>query len=167
MKLPMFNSEDMHDHRTVALAARLHGLPCDRFAEDKYLFSINLKHRMITFPIGKCRPNEGLVDGLIREMQEELGVEIRAKDINNQPYCTFTKPYSFTGTPVKVETNVFCVADGYGDWLCKTATNNETAKCGGIFFATIPNAIDIARSTGLKIADCVMFYKQFRSERQF
>ena len=164
MKLPTFNSEDYQDHRTVALAARLHGLPCDRFAEDKYLFSINLKHRMITFPIGKCRPNEGLVDGLIREMHEELGfmLHVSEPEFPNEPYCKFTKVYDFTGQPVKIETNVFLITGGYGEHICHMAVNKDPEKCGGLFIATIDDAINIAKTTGLLIADCVMYFRQCR-----
>ena len=159
MKLPAFNSEDYQDHRTVALAASMSGLPHEAYGESKFLFSINLKHRMITFPIGKCHPNEGLVDGLIREMHEEIGVMLRSTDITNEPYCKFTKVYDFTGQPVRIETNVFAIGGGLGDWICKRAENKEPAKCGGIFLATLDNAINIAKTTGLKIADCVMYFR--------
>lgn len=164
MNLPTFNSEDYQDHRTVALAARLHGLPCDRFAEDKYLFSINFKHMMVTFPIGKCRPNEWLVDGLIREMQEELGVMLQVAEFPNEPYCKFTKVYDFAGTPVKIETNVFLITGDYGKYICYRAMNKEPEKCGGLFIATLDEAINLAKSTGLKIADCVTFYRKCRIE---
>lgn len=157
------NNEDMHDYRTVALAAA-------RFATvgenaDRYLFSINLKHKMVTFPIGKCRPNEGLLDGLVREMQEELGLFLQTEHLSKKPYCTFTKPYWFTGQLVKVETNVFCAAGPYGKWICSNSKNNEPEKCGGIFLATIDDAINIAKTTGLLIADCVMYFRQCRMDK--
>ena len=154
-----FNNEDMRDHRTVALAVHSSGLPRVAFGENRFLLSINLKHRMITFPIGKCHPNESLVDGLIREMYEEIGVMLRGTDISNRPYCKFTKVYDFTGQPVKIETNVFFIGGGLGAWICQRAENKEPAKCGGIFLATIDDAINIAKSTGLKIADCVMYFR--------
>ena len=162
MKLPTFNSEDYQDHRTVALAVGTDRCCHTKFGENRYLFSINLKHRMVTFPIGKCRPNEGLVDGLIREIHEELGfmLHVSEPEFPNEPYCKFTKVYDFTGQPVKVETNVFLITGGYGEHICHRAVNKEPEKCGGLFIATIDDAINIAKTTGLLIADCVMCFRQ-------
>lgn len=157
-----FNNEDMHDHRTVALAASVSVLPRQPIGESRFLFSINLKHRMVTFPIGKCRPNEGLVDGLIREIHEEIGVMLESNEIPNEPYCKFTKVYDFTGQPVKIETNVFFIEGDYGDHICNRAVNKEPEKCGGLFIATIDDAINIAKTSGLLIADCVMCFRQCR-----
>lgn len=156
-----FNAEDYRDHRTVALAARARGLPVSRFSEEKYLFSINLKHRMVTFPIGKCRPNEGLIDGLIREMKEELAVTIETYNVVTGPEFKFTKSYSFTGQPVMVETNVFRIDGEEGHWICSQAKNNEPAKCGGLFLATLRDASSIAQTCGLVLADCVMEFYNF------
>ena len=155
-----FNSEDMHDHRTVALAASVSVLPRQPIGESRFLFSINLKHRMITFPLGKCHPNEGLVDGLIREMYEEIGTMLRGTNIRDKPCCKFTKVYDFTGQPVKIETNVFFAGGSLGGWVCNHAENKEPAKCGGIFLATIDDAINIAKTSGLLIADCVMYFRK-------
>ena len=146
----IFNSEDMQPHRTVALAV----------GTVKYLFSINPKHRMVTFPIGKCRPNEGLLDGLIREMHEELGIMLQDDEFSNEPYCKFTKVYDFTGHPVKIETNVFLITGDYGKHIRYRAMNKEPEKCGGLFISTIDDAINIAKTTGLLIADCVMYFRQ-------
>lgn len=155
-----FNAEDMKDHRTVALALMV---------KDTYLFSINLKHHMITFPIGKVRDGETLEEGLRREIAEELGVDYKA-------YCrdsvyglpnysdptlvhTYVKQYDFTGKPVNVETNIFLLLDMevFESMLLKIK-NAEPEKCGGIFYARIEDAIHMARSLNLKIADCVMEY---------
>lgn len=155
-----FNNEDLHDHRTVALAVGTDRCYYTKFGENRYLFSINLKHRMITFPIGKCYPNEGLVDGLIREIHEEIGVMLESNEVPNEPYCKFTKVYDFTGQPVKIETNVFFIEGGYGEHICHRAVNKETEKCGGLFIATIDDAINIAKTAGLLIADCVMCFRQ-------
>ena len=155
-----FNNEDMRNHRTVALVATDEGFPQYKFGPSRYLFSINLKHRMVTFPIGKCHPNEGLADGLIRETLEELGLKLNTNDITKEPCCSFTKIYDFTGTPVEIETNLFRIKGGDGDWICRRAVNREPDKCGGIFIATLDDAINIAKSTGLQIADCVTFYRQ-------
>ena len=157
---PEFNQEDMHDHRTVALAVGTDRCFHDKFEENRYLFSINLKHRMVTFPIGKCRPNEGLVDGLIREIHEEIGVMLESNEIPNEPYCKFTKVYDFTGQPVKIETNVFFIEGDYGFYICNRSVNKEPEKCGGLFIATIEDAINIAKTSGLLIADCVMCFRQ-------
>ena len=155
-----FNDEDMKDHRTVALALNVN---------DKYLFSINLKHRMITFPIGKVRDDETLEQGLRREISEELGVDLKA-------YCresfyglpnysepmlvhTYTKKYDFTGKPVNVETNIFLLTEvPMLEAMLLKIRNAEPGKCGGIFCARIEDAIHMARSLNLKIADCVMEY---------
>ena len=155
-----FNSEDMHDHRTCALAVATDRCFRDVFDENRYLFSINLKHKMVTFPIGKCHSDECLVDGLIREIHEEIGVMLESNEIPNEPYCKFTKVYDFTGTPVKIETNVFFIEGDYGDHICNRAVNKEPEKCGGLFIATIDDAINIAKTSGLLIADCVMCFRQ-------
>ena len=163
-KEQQFSQEDLHDHRTVALAARLRGPANVRPLEDKWLFSINLKHRMVTFPIGKCGPNEGLVDGLIREMYEELGVTIHTSDISeNDYYCNFTNIYDFGGVPVRISTYVYMLACGPG--ICKTAINREPHKCGGLFLATFQEASHMAKSLGLKLADCVIAtYNKLKDE---
>ena len=155
-----FNAEDMKDHRTVALALMVN---------DKYLFSINLKHRMITFPVGKVRDDETLKQGLRREISEELGVDLKA-------YCresfyglpcyfeptlvhTYMKQYDFTGKTVNVETNIFLLTDApMLESMLLKIRNAEPKKCGGIFYARTEDAIHMARSLNLKIADCVMEY---------
>lgn len=162
MKLPTFNSEDYQDHRTVALAVGTDKCYYHKFEENRYLFSINLKHGMITFPIGKCHSDENLVEGLIREVHEEIGVMLKTHEdeFPNEPYCKFTKVYDFTGTPVRIETNVFLITGGYGEHICHLAVNKEPEKCGGLFMATFDDAISIAKSTGLMIADCVTYFRQ-------
>ena len=155
-----FNAEDMKDHRTVALALMI---------KDKYLFSINLKHRMITFPIGKVRDDETLEQGLRREIAEELGVDYKAycRDSYLGLPCftdptlvhTYTKQYDFVGKPVNVETNIFLLLDvELLESMLLKIRNAEPEKCGGIFYARIEDAIHMARSLNLKIADCVMEY---------
>ena len=159
MKLTTFNSEDYQDHRTVALAARLATVDGEPVDFGKFLFSINLKHRMITFPIGKCHPNESLLDGLIREMKEEIDVNLQGqKSLSHEilPCAKFTRVYDFTGKPVTIETNVFFADWPIGDWACVNAHNKEPDKCGGLFIATYDDAINMSRSTGLKLADCVV-----------
>ena len=155
-----FNDEDMKDHRTVALA-----LLCN----DKYLFSINLKHRMITFPIGKVRDDETLEQGLRREIVEELGVDYKAycsESFHGFPnYAdptlvhTYKKQYDFTGKPVNVETNIFLLTEvPMLESMLLKIRNAEPGKCGGIFYTRIEDAIHMARSLNLTIADCVMEY---------
>ena len=156
----MYNEEDLHDHRTVALAARFVQPPyiVKPMTESKFLFSINLKHRMITFPIGKCHADESLLKGLAREMQEELGLDIvdfieHFSEI--KPVVTFTNEYDFTGKNVKVETNVFYIDFPIGEWICVNAQNMEPDKCGGIFVATIGDVQQMCKVLNLKMADCV------------
>ena len=155
-----FNSEDMKDHRTAALALMVN---------DKYLFSINLKHRMITFPIGKVHDDETLEQGLRREIVEELGVDLRAycrEPFYGSAYCfeptlvhTYMKQYDFTGKSVNVETNIFLLTDvPMLESMLLKIRNAEPEKCGGIFYTRIEDAIHMARSLNLKIADCVMEY---------
>ena len=156
----MYNEEDLHDHRTVALAARLVHPPytAKPMTENKFLFSINLKHRMITFPIGKCHADESLLEGLAREMQEELGLDLAGLTENfseNKPVVTFTNEYDFTGKNVKIETNVFFIDYPIGEWICLNAQNMEPDKCGGIFVATVGDVQQMCKVLDLKMADCV------------
>ena len=155
-----FNDEDMKDHRTVALALMVNNM---------YLFSINLKHRMITFPIGKVRDDETLEQGLRREISEELGVDFKAYcresfygvPIYTDPTLvhTYKKQYDFTGKPVNVETNIFLLTDVPTlESMLLRIRNAEPGKCGGIFYTRIEDALHMARSLNLKIADCVMEY---------
>ena len=155
-----FNAEDMKDHRTAALALMVN---------DKYLFSINLKHHMITFPIGKVHDDETLEQGLRREISEELGVDFKA--YCREPFYvlpnysepmlvhTYTKKYDFTGKPVNVETNIFLLTEvPMLESMLLKIRNAEPEKCGGIFYTRIEDAIHMARNLNLKIADCVMEY---------
>ena len=150
---PQFNDEDKVDHRTVALLAT---------HDEKWLLSINLKHHMLTLPIGKVHPNESLWQGLCREMQEELGIKLEHIYRGSQPNTTtlktkFKKTYDFDGTPVNIETFVFhidrdiCFSDGI--WLL--AKNHEPEKCGGLMWVNRDDIRRIAESTGLMLADCV------------
>lgn len=150
---PQFGDEDKVDHRTVALLAT---------HDEKWLLSINLKHHMLTLPIGKVHPNESLWQGLCREMQEELGIKLEYIYRGNQPSDTtlktkFKKIYDFDGTPVNVETFVYhidrdiCFSDGI--WLL--AKNREPEKCGGLMWVNRDDIRRIAESTGLILADCV------------
>ena len=158
-----FNAEDMKDHRTAALALMVN---------DKYLFSINLKHHMITFPIGKVRDNETLEQGLRREIVEELGVDLKAYCRDPYPGLpnytdpmlvhTYTKEYDFAGKPVNIETNIFLLMNTrVPETMLLEIRNTEPEKCGGIFYTRIEDAIHMARSLNLKIADCVMEYLQW------
>ena len=150
---PQFNDEDKVDHRTVALLAT---------HDEKWLLSINLKHHMLTLPIGKVHPNESLWQGLCREMQEELGIKLehiyRGSPAGTTTLKTkFKKTYDFDGTPVNIETFVFhidrdiCFSDGI--WLL--AKNHEPKKCGGLMWVNRDDIRRIAESTGLMLADCV------------
>ncbi len=148
---PKFNDEDKVDHRTVALLATCNG---------KWLLSINLKHHMLTLPIGKVHPNESLLEGLCREMQEELGILdlVYVYGPGNIILKTkFKKTYDFDGTPVNVETFVFHVNsdERYANGIWGTAENREPEKCGGLMWVTRDDIRRIAESTGLILADCV------------
>ncbi len=148
---PKFNDEDKVDHRTVALLAT---------HEKKWLLSINLKHHMLTLPIGKVHSNESLWQGLCREMWEELGFKLE-HIYRGHPNITlkteFKKTYDFDGTPVNIETFVFHI-DSYecfsnGIWF--QAENKEPEKCGGLMWVNRDDIRRIAESTGLMLADCV------------
>ena len=150
---PRFSDEDKVDHRTVALLAT-----CD----EKWLLSINLKHHMLTLPIGKVHPNESLWQGLCREMWEELGFKL--EDIyRGTPGGTttlktkFNKVYNFDGTPVNVETFVYHIDSDecYSNGIWFQAKNREPEKCGGLMWVNRDDIRCIAESTGLTLADCV------------
>lgn len=151
MKEQQFNDEDKVDHRTVALLAT-----CNK----KWLLSINLKHHMLTLPIGKVHPNESLLEGLCREMQEELGLldlGYMYGPSNIILKTRFKKTYDFDGTPVNVETFVFHVdeRDRYANGIWGVAENREPEKCGGLMWVNRDDIRRIAESTGLMLADCV------------
>jgi len=148
---PKFSDEDKVDHRTVALLAT-----CNK----KWLLSINLKHHMLTLPIGKVHPNESLLGGLCREMREELGFPdlVYMYGPSNIILKTkFKKTYDFDGTPVDVETFVFHVdeRDRYANGIWGVAENREPEKCGGLMWVNRDDIRRIAESTGLLLADCV------------
>lgn len=150
---PQFNDEDKVDHRTVALLAT-----CDK----KWLLSINLKHHMLTLPIGKVHPNESLWQGLCREMWEELGFKLEHIFRGCQPNTTtlktkFKKVYDFDGTPVNVETFVYHIDSDecYSNGIWLQAENREPEKCGGLMWVNRDDIRRIAKSTGLILADCV------------
>lgn len=150
---PQFSDEDKVDHRTVALLAT-----CDK----KWLLSINLKHHMLTLPIGKVHPNESLWQGLCREMWEELGFKLEHIFRGCQPGATtlktkFKKVYDFDGTPVNVETFVYHIDSDecYSNGIWLQAENREPEKCGGLMWVNRDDIRRIAESTGLMLADCV------------
>ena len=150
---PKFNDEDKVDHRTVALLAT-----CDK----KWLLSINLKHHMLTLPIGKVHPNESLWQGLCREMWEELGFKLEHIYRGSPPGTTtlktkFKKVYDFDGTPVNVETFVYHIDSDecYSNGIWLQAENREPEKCGGLMWVNRDDIRRIAESTGLMLADCV------------
>ena len=149
---PKFNDEDKVDHRTVALLAT---------HEKKWLLSINLKHHMLTLPIGKVHPDEGLISGLCREMWEELGIKLEDVFIGEPssiPFKTlFKKTYDFAGIPVNIETYVFHIESGdcFSNALWLQAENREPEKCGGLMWVNRDDIRRIAESTGLMLADCV------------
>lgn len=148
---PKFNDEDKVDHRTVALLAT-----CNK----KWLLSINLKHHMLTLPIGKVHPNESLWQGLCREMWEELGFKLE-HIYRGHPNITlktkFKKTYDFDGTPVNIETFVFHIDSDecYSNGIWLQAENREPDKCGGLMWVNRDDIRRITESTGLMLADCV------------
>lgn len=150
---PQFNDEDKVDHRTVALLAT-----CGK----KWLLSINLKHHMLTLPIGRVHKNESLWQGLCREMWEELGFKLEHVFRGCQPNTTtlktkFKKTYNFDGIPVNIETFIFHIdsdeCHSNGIWL--QAENREPEKCGGLMWVNRDDIMRIAESTGLVVAGCV------------
>ena len=146
-----FNDEDKVDHQTVALLAT---------HEKKWLLSINLKHHMLTLPIGKVHKGEFLFNALCREMWEELGVKLQDTMINEAHVnlrTQFKKTYDLDGTPVNVETFVFHVdsQECYPDNIWHQARNEEPDKCGGLMWVDRDDIRRIAESTGLMLADCV------------
>lgn len=150
---PQFSDEDKVDHRTVALLAT-----CDK----KWLLSINLKHHMLTLPIGKVHPNESLWQGLCREMWEELGFKLEHIFRGCQTGTTtlktkFKKTYDFDGTPVNIETFVFHIDSDecYSSGIWLQAENREPEKCGGLMWVNRDDIRRIAESTGLMLADCL------------
>ena len=156
-----YNEEDLRDHRTVALAVHVGGqAECLPMEKRKFLFSINLKNNMITFPIGKAANGEFLIHELVREMNEEIGVNLDGVQMYLKKILQFTKQYERCGKSVNVETNVYAFTDEVvcGPWVCETAFNNEPEKCGGIFLATVGEAKRMADRFGLELADCVQAF---------
>lgn len=150
---PQFSDEDKVDHRTVALLAT-----CDK----KWLLSINLKHHMLTLPIGKVHPNESPWQGLCREMWEELGFKLEHIFRGCSPGATalktkFKKVYDFDGIPVNVETFVYHIDSDecYSNGIWLQAENREPEKCGGLMWVNRDDIRRIAESTGLMLADCI------------
>ena len=131
---PKFNDEDKVDHRTVALLAT-----CDK----KWLLSINLKHHMLTLPIGKVHPNESLWQGLCREMWEELGFKLEHIFMGCPPGATalktkFKKVYDFVRglSPYPGAWTTLRDADGR-DTVLKIFRTTKTAENAGVGVGTL------------------------------
>lgn len=140
--MPKFNKEDKTDHTSVAAVIRNN--------QGHYLMSFNTKHRMWTFPIGKCRPDETIRAGLDRELKEELGIKVLlACEVHKYDHV-----YDFTGKDVKVRTHIFTIDQYSGE-----IKNMEVAKCRGLGFLS-RDQIE-AMMMSCRIGDCVTEYFRF------
>lgn len=133
-----FNEEDMRNHETSAGIIR---------NGDMYLIQDHIKHNMLTFPIGKVKPPETPVQGLITEMWEELGIKINPKDCVE--IFDYKKDYNFDGKNIKVHTHVFEILKYTGK-----IQNKEPHKHKWIKFMKL---YDVVKS-GRRIGDCVIEY---------
>ena len=136
----MITKEDFNDHDTVAGVIRVK-------VDDKicYVIMDHIKHNMLTFPIGKCKPGLPIQDELRREMKEEIGVDVK----NAGEAVSFNKVYSFTGKPVNVNTHVFNIYAAEGE-----VKNMEPDKCRGIRLLIEEEILN----SGRRIGDCVRMY---------
>ncbi len=129
-----YNDEDRADHQSVA------GMIVDD--QGRILVQRHVKHSMLTLPIGKCKPHETPLQGLLAEMKEELGIDVQTAIET----CRYKKVYDFTGQPVNIDTHIFRIYRYDGE-----IRNMEPEKCSGLLWMTK----DELRTTTEKIADCI------------
>lgn len=131
-----YNAEDLVDHETSSGIIR---------QGNKYLIQDHVKHNMLTFPVGKAKPNETPLDCLKTEFNEELGIRVT----NAKKLFDFTKIYDFNGKKVKIKCHMFDVLSYTGK-----IENKEPEKHRWMKFMTL----DEVKSSGRKISDCVSQY---------
>lgn len=136
----MVTEEDKEPHETSAgvIYQKIDGKDC-------YLIMDHVKHNMLTFPIGKCKPNQSALEGLKAELKEEIGIDV----LTAEEAVAYTKAYDFTGDIVPIYTHVFNIilADG-------VIENKEPDKCRGLMWLTEEEIMN----SGRRIADCVVAY---------
>lgn len=100
---------------------------------------------MLTFPIGKAKPQETSLQALKTELGEELGIKIiQAKEL-----FSYEKDYNFDGKKIHIKTHVFDVLKYTGK-----IQNKEPKKHRWIKFMTL----DEVKKSGRTVADCVLQY---------
>ena len=145
--MPKFNTEDKRDHHSTAAVIRN--------KDWKYLIMRHVKHNMLTFCIGKCKPEGTPSQGLRTEALEELGIHIsHAKEVTH-----YEKTYDFTGQSVKVDTHLFEVQVYDGNIY-----NKEPHKCGGLLWMT-REELEAAYARGERVADCIMEYFKYLNQK--
>lgn len=138
-----FSDEDITPHDSVtAIISKGYGEKC------RYLMMDHVKHNMITPCVGKVKSDQSLLEGLMAETKEELGI----KPTEYQELFQFTKTYAYDDVKVKVKMHVFKIVKFTG-----TITNKEPKKCKGISWMT---RSEIEKSKRKK-ADAIMAYFQW------
>lgn len=136
-----YTKEDLVPHETCAGAIQNK----DRDGQIRWLILDHVKHDMLTFPIGKCKPDQTIEECLRSEIKEEVGIDVvKAKEA-----VAYTNVYDFDGTKVPIFTHVFEVEqwDGY-------PANLEPTKHRKLKMMTEEEIM----SSGRKIAHCIMAY---------
>ena len=135
-----YNAEDKKPHDTVAaIFSKGSGDKC------KYLIEDHIKHDMLTFPIGKVKPDQSITEALEAECHEETNLKVK----EYQEVLNYSRFYDFTGKKVPVHTHVFKVISYTGE-----LKNAEPKKHRWIRWMTRKDIEGAKR----KIADAVVAY---------
>lgn len=135
------NAEDKKPHHSVAALITQN----DKDGHIQYLTQWHLKHKMLTPPCGKVKPDQGIVEALIIEMKEELDIEVE----NYMEILQYTKEYDMNGKMVPVTMHVFKVLKYKG-----TPKNAEPAKHSYVKYFTR----DELEKSGKKLGDAYIRY---------
>lgn len=135
------NKEDKKPHDACAAIIT----KSNEDGEIQYLCQWHLKFQQITFPIGKVKGDQGIVEGLIVEMKEELAIEVE----NFMEILQYHKEYETNGVMVPVNTHVFKIIKFKGE-----PKNVEKEKHGWLKWLTRKEIEESQKKKG----DCVTRY---------
>ena len=126
-----YNEEELRDHHTSSLAIIDH--------KGRLLMSVSIRHDMLTFPIGKCDLSETPKEGLIREMREELGIDMNTLMMGDKRTSmadslreteVFATVYQREGKDIRVVQHVFELDIKKDEqYLVEGIVNQEPEKC--------------------------------------
>lgn len=135
-----YSDEDLQAHETVAaIFSKGTGDSC------KYLVLDHVKHNMLAPCVGKVKSDQTVTEGLLTEVEEELGVKLtQYKELLN-----YSKTYDFGGVKVAIKTHVFKAISHTG-----TISNKEPKKHKSLTWMT---RSEIEKSKR-KIADAFLAY---------